>query len=43
MADRPDRSEADRLRLSLPMCGVVTEVIKSVKVERGWPTPEASG
>ena len=34
-------SEADRLRLSLPLCGVVTEVIKSVKVERGWPTPEA--
>jgi 3-hydroxyisobutyrate dehydrogenase-like beta-hydroxyacid dehydrogenase len=36
-------SEADRLRLSLPLCGVVTEVVKSVKVERGWPTPEASG
>jgi 3-hydroxyisobutyrate dehydrogenase-like beta-hydroxyacid dehydrogenase len=36
-------SEADRLRLSLPLCGVVTEVVKSVKVEHGWPTPEASG
>jgi 3-hydroxyisobutyrate dehydrogenase-like beta-hydroxyacid dehydrogenase len=31
--------EADRLRLSLPLCGVVTEVVKSVKFERGWPTP----
>jgi 3-hydroxyisobutyrate dehydrogenase-like beta-hydroxyacid dehydrogenase len=36
-------TEADRLRLSLPLCGVVTEVVKSVKVEHGWPTPEASG
>ena len=33
-------AEADRLRISLPLCGVVTEVIKSVKFERGWPTPE---
>jgi len=33
-------SEADRLRISLPLCGVVTEVVKSVKFERGWPTPE---
>jgi 3-hydroxyisobutyrate dehydrogenase-like beta-hydroxyacid dehydrogenase len=32
-------SEADHLRLSLPLCGVVTEVVKSVKIERGWPTP----
>jgi 3-hydroxyisobutyrate dehydrogenase-like beta-hydroxyacid dehydrogenase len=32
-------SEADRLRLSVPLCGVVTEVVKSVKLERGWPTP----
>jgi 3-hydroxyisobutyrate dehydrogenase-like beta-hydroxyacid dehydrogenase len=32
-------AEADRLRLSLPLCGVVTEVVKSVKFERGWPTP----
>jgi 3-hydroxyisobutyrate dehydrogenase-like beta-hydroxyacid dehydrogenase len=33
-------SEADRLRLSVPLCGVVTEVVKTVKLERGWPTPE---
>jgi len=33
-------SEADRLRISLPLCGVVTEVVKSVKFERGWPTPQ---
>jgi 3-hydroxyisobutyrate dehydrogenase-like beta-hydroxyacid dehydrogenase len=33
-------SEADRLRLSVPLCGVVTEVVKAVKFERGWPTPE---
>jgi 3-hydroxyisobutyrate dehydrogenase-like beta-hydroxyacid dehydrogenase len=32
-------SEADHLRLSVPLCGVVTEVVKSVKIERGWPTP----
>jgi 3-hydroxyisobutyrate dehydrogenase-like beta-hydroxyacid dehydrogenase len=33
-------SEADRLRVSLPLCGVITEVVKSVKFERGWPTPQ---
>jgi 3-hydroxyisobutyrate dehydrogenase-like beta-hydroxyacid dehydrogenase len=33
-------AEADRLRVSLPLCGVVTEVVKSVKFERGWPTPQ---
>lgn len=33
-------AEADQLRLCLPLCGVVTEVVKSVKFERGWPTPE---
>jgi 3-hydroxyisobutyrate dehydrogenase len=32
-------SEADHLRLSVPLCGVVTEVVKTVKIERGWPTP----
>jgi 3-hydroxyisobutyrate dehydrogenase-like beta-hydroxyacid dehydrogenase len=32
-------SEADRLRLSIPLCGVVAEVVKTVKIERGWPTP----
>jgi 3-hydroxyisobutyrate dehydrogenase-like beta-hydroxyacid dehydrogenase len=31
--------EADKLRLSLPLCGVVKEVVKSVKYEYGWPTP----
>lgn len=34
-------TEADRLRLSVPLCGVITEVVKTVKFERGWPTPEA--
>ena len=33
-------AEADHLRLSLPLCGVVKEVVKTVKSERGWPTPE---
>jgi hypothetical protein len=33
-------SEADKLRLSLPLCGVAKEVVKSVKYEQGWPTPE---
>ena len=32
-------TEADRLRISVPLCGVVTEVVKGVKFERGWPTP----
>jgi 3-hydroxyisobutyrate dehydrogenase-like beta-hydroxyacid dehydrogenase len=36
-------SEADRLRISVPLCGVVTEVVKTVKFERGWPTPEVGG
>jgi len=34
-------TEADRLRMSVPLCGVVTEVVKSVKFERGWPTPKS--
>ena len=33
--------EADALRLSLPLCGVVKEVIKAVKIERNWPTPKS--
>ena len=33
-------TEADDLRLSLPLCGVVTEVVKAVKIERDWPTPK---
>jgi 3-hydroxyisobutyrate dehydrogenase-like beta-hydroxyacid dehydrogenase len=32
--------EADKLRLALPLCGVVKEVVKGIKYERGWPTPE---
>jgi 3-hydroxyisobutyrate dehydrogenase-like beta-hydroxyacid dehydrogenase len=35
--------EADAARLSLPLCGVVKEAIKTVKHERGWPTPKAPG
>jgi 3-hydroxyisobutyrate dehydrogenase-like beta-hydroxyacid dehydrogenase len=35
--------EADAARLSLPLCGVIKEVIKTVKFERGWPTPKVSG
>ena len=31
--------EADRQRLSLPLSGVVKEVIKLLKFERGYPTP----
>jgi 3-hydroxyisobutyrate dehydrogenase-like beta-hydroxyacid dehydrogenase len=34
-------AEADAARLSLPLCGVVKEVIKTVKIERNWPTPRA--
>lgn len=30
---------ADRTRVSLPLCGVVKEVVKSIKVEWGLPTP----
>jgi len=33
--------EADAARLSLPLCGVVKEVIKTVKMERHWPTPKS--
>jgi 3-hydroxyisobutyrate dehydrogenase-like beta-hydroxyacid dehydrogenase len=35
--------EADAARLVLPLCGVVKEVVKAVKHERGWPTPKAPG
>jgi 3-hydroxyisobutyrate dehydrogenase-like beta-hydroxyacid dehydrogenase len=31
--------EADLLRLSVPLCGVVKEVVKTVKFEHNWPTP----
>jgi len=33
--------EADAARISLPLCGVVKEVIKGIKIERGHPMPEA--
>lgn len=36
-------AEADHLRVSVPLCGVVKEVVKVVKFERGWPTPEERG
>jgi 3-hydroxyisobutyrate dehydrogenase-like beta-hydroxyacid dehydrogenase len=36
-------AEADHLRICLPLCGIVKEVVKAVKIERGWPTPEDSG
>ena len=32
--------EADRFRLTMPMSGVVKEVIKGVKIERGYPSPK---
>jgi 3-hydroxyisobutyrate dehydrogenase-like beta-hydroxyacid dehydrogenase len=35
--------EADAARLSLPLCGVIKEVIKTVKFERNWPTPKSPG
>jgi 3-hydroxyisobutyrate dehydrogenase-like beta-hydroxyacid dehydrogenase len=31
--------EADRFRMSLPLSGVVKEVIKAIKVEKGFATP----
>ena len=33
--------EADVARVSVPLCGVVKEVIKGIKIERGLPTPAA--
>jgi 3-hydroxyisobutyrate dehydrogenase-like beta-hydroxyacid dehydrogenase len=33
--------EADAARLALPVCGVVKEAIKTVKLERHWPTPKS--
>jgi 3-hydroxyisobutyrate dehydrogenase-like beta-hydroxyacid dehydrogenase len=32
--------EADHARLSLPLCGVVREVIKAIKIERGLTAPQ---
>jgi hypothetical protein len=31
--------EADRVRLSLPLCGSVKEVIKGLKIRLGYPMP----
>ena len=36
-------AEADHLRVSVPLCGVVKEVVKTVKFAHGWPTPEERG
>ena len=33
--------EADRFRLTLPLSGVVKEVIKGIKIERGYASPKA--
>ena len=33
------QQEADKLRFSIPLCGLVKEVIKAFKVERGYPMP----
>ncbi len=35
--------EADQLRISVPLCGVVKEVVKTVKFEHNWPTPSEPG
>lgn len=35
--------EADRARVSLPLCGTIKEVIKGFKIERGLPTPAMPG
>jgi 3-hydroxyisobutyrate dehydrogenase-like beta-hydroxyacid dehydrogenase len=35
--------EADLLRMSVPLCGVVKEVVKTVKFEHNWPTPHKPG
>ena len=33
--------EADAVRMSVPLSGVVKEAIKAVKMERNWPTPKS--
>jgi hypothetical protein len=33
------QQEADKLRFSIPVCGLVKELIKSFKLQRGYPTP----
>ena len=34
-------AEADKLRLPVPLAGVVAQTVKTVKIERGWPTPSS--
>ncbi len=33
------QQEADKLRFSVPICGLVKEMIKAFKIQRGYPTP----
>lgn len=33
--------EADVARITLPLCGVIKEVIKGIKIERGYDMPQA--
>jgi 3-hydroxyisobutyrate dehydrogenase-like beta-hydroxyacid dehydrogenase len=33
------QQEADRLHFSIPLCGLVKEMIKAFKLKRGYPTP----
>lgn len=35
------QAEADRIRFSIPLSGVVKELVKELKLRRGYPTPEA--
>jgi 3-hydroxyisobutyrate dehydrogenase-like beta-hydroxyacid dehydrogenase len=35
--------EADRFRIPMPMSGVVKEVIKQIKIEKGFATPKVTG
>ena len=34
--------EADEARISLPVCGTVKEVVKGIKIERGYPMPKSA-
>ena len=36
-------AEADQARLSLPLCGGVTEVIKALRIRMGLGMPAAPG
>ena len=35
-------AEADKLRISVPLAGVVAQTVKTVKYDHGWPTPGES-